>query len=123
MKYLHLVLIIVIFLLISCNNSDFTEKMPLGYEFIFEGGNQNRLLKDNNLVIDSGLVDCKYNKYYIVVSVDTTFSDNPQKMPKSRLKYLIQNIKKDTVLNKISFSDLQKLIKRDKSLQDIDITK
>ncbi|GEN77360.1 hypothetical protein CHA01nite_31000 [Chryseobacterium hagamense] len=97
--------------------------MPLGYEFIFEGGNQNRLLKDNNLVIDSGLVDCKYNKYYIVVSVDTTFSDNPQKMPKSRLKYLIQNIKKDTVLNKISFSDLQKLIKRDKSLQDIDITK
>jgi hypothetical protein len=108
----------------SCNMSDNYEKLPFGgYEVDFEGGKNNRMSKNNIMIIDSGVVDCKYNDDYLLISVDTTYSMSPEKVDKKYLKYLIQNIKKDTVLKKISFNDLQKLIKEEKSLEDIDITK
>lgn len=120
--------ILCVDILISCNMSDNIEKFPEGYEFIHEGGNQNRLYLYNRnnysiFAIDSGIVDVKYNNNYLLVSVDTTYSMNPEKTDKRNLKYFIHNLKKDTIIKKISFADLQKLIKKDKSLEDIDITK
>lgn len=114
--------------LVSCNMSDNIEKLPAGYEFIYEGGNQNRIYRyDKNnystFAIDSGVVDVKHNDSYLLVSVDTTYSMNPGKIDKKNLKYFIHNLKKDTIIKKISFADLQKLIIEDKSLKDIDITK
>lgn len=108
--------------------SDNTEKLPAGYEFIYEGGNQNRVYRyDKNnystFAIDSGVVDAKHNDNYLLVSVDTTYSMNPEKIDKINLKYFIHDLKRDTIIKKISFRDLQKLIKEDKSLEDIDITK
>ena len=115
-------------ILISCNMSDNIEKIPAGYEYIHEGGNQNRIYRydKNNFSsfgIDSGVVDVKYNDNYLLVSVDTTYSMNPEKTDKKNLKYFIHDLKKDTIIKKISFIDLQKRIKKDKSLEDIDITK
>lgn len=115
-------------ILISCNMSDNIEKLPAGYEYIHEGGNQNRIYRyDKNnyssFGIDSGVVDVKYNDNYLLVSVDTTYSMNPEKTDKKNLKYFIHDLKKDTIIKKISFIDLQKRIKKDKSLEDIDITK
>ena len=108
--------------------SDNIEKLPAGYEYMHEGGNQNRIYRyDKNnyssFGIDSGVVDVKYNDYYLLVSVDTTYSMNPEKTDKRNLKYFIHDLKKDTIIKKISFVDLQKRIKKDKSLGDIDITK
>ncbi|MCG7281610.1 hypothetical protein MHJ94_09935 [Chryseobacterium taklimakanense] len=108
--------------------SDNIEKLPAGYEYIHEGGNQNRIYRyDKNnyssFGIDSGVVDVKYNDNYLLVSVDTTYSMNPEKTDKKNLKYFIHDLKKDTIIKKISFIDLQKRIKKDKSLEDIDITK
>lgn len=112
----------ILCILFSCNMSDKYEKLPSGYEVNFEGGSQNRLLRDNELIIDSGLVDCKFKNDYLLVSVDTTYSMNPEKINKENLKYFMQNFKKDKNLKKISYTDLQKIIK-EKSLEDIDITK
>ena len=110
-------------LMYSCNMSDNYEKLPFGgYEVDFEGGKQNRMMKNNKMIIDSGLVDCKYNNDYMFVSVDTTYSNYPNKVKKNNLKYFVQNLKTDTIIKKISYTDLQKIIK-EKSLHDIDITK
>lgn len=115
-------------ILISCNMSDNIEKLPAGYEYIHEGGNQNRIYRNDknnysSFGIDSGVVDVKYNDNYLLVSVDTTYSTNPEKTDKKNLKYFIHDLKKDTIIKKISFIDLEKRIKKDKSLEDIDITK
>ncbi|UMQ44024.1 hypothetical protein MKS83_10035 [Chryseobacterium sp. Y16C] len=117
-----IVVVITFFILYSCNNSDKVEKLPSGYEVFYEGGSQNRLLKDNELIIDSGLVECKFKNNYLLVSVDTTYSMNPEKLNKKNLKYFIQDIKTDNTIRKISYKDLQAIIK-EKSLSDIDITK
>ncbi len=117
-----IITVFTLFIVSSCNMSDKYEKLPSGYEVSFEGGSQNRLLKDNELIIDSGLVDCKFKNDYLLVSVDTTYSMNPEKINKKNLKYFIQDLKKDNVLKQISYSDLQQMIK-EKSLEEIDITK
>lgn len=110
-------------LLISCNMSDNYEKLPFGgYEVQYEGGQLNRMMKNNTMIIDSGLVDCRYNDNYMLVSVDTTYAMEPKMTPKIKLQYFIQDLEKDTIIKKISFQDLQKIIK-EKSLSDIDITK
>lgn len=109
-------------ILYSCNFSDKAEKLPFGYEVLYEGGNQNRLLKNNDLVIDSGLVDCKFKKNYLLISVDTTYSITPDKINKKNLKYFVQNIKQDSTIKNVSYNNIQKVIK-EKSLEDIDITK
>ena len=110
-------------MLSCCNMSDYYEKLPFGgYEVDYEGGGMNRMTKNHKMIIDSGLVDCKYNDYYMFVSVDTTNSAMPKKVPKSNLKYFMQNLKTDTIIKAISYEDLKRLIK-DKSLDDIDITK
>lgn len=109
--------------LLSCNMSDSYNKLPFGgYEVDFEGGNNNRLMKNNKMLIDSGLVDCKYNEKYLLISVDTTYSMEPEKIRKSDLHYFLQDIVNDTIIKKVSYSDLRKIIK-EKSLEDIDITK
>ncbi|MEO4004071.1 hypothetical protein [Flavobacterium sp. CAU 1735] len=67
--------------LLSCNTSDNYYKLPFGgYEVDFEGGSNNRLMKNNELLINSGLVDCKYNEKYLLISVDTTYSMEPKKV-------------------------------------------
>jgi len=103
--------------------SDSVEILPQGYEFVYEGGNQNRLIKNHKLIIDSGIVKCKYNDDYLLVSVDTTYSMNPDEIDKRNLQYFMQDLKRDTIIKKISFIDLQILIKKDNSIKDIDITK
>lgn len=114
----------IIFVIIcqSCNLSDSVEKLPNGYEFIYEGGNQNRLIKNNKLIIDSGVLECKYNERFIIISVDTTYSMSPQNLNKNELQYFIQDLKTDTIIKKISYKNLKKRIKEN-SLENLDITK
>ena len=103
--------------------SDDYNKLPFGgYEVQFEGGSNNRLMKNNKMLIDSGLVDCKYNEKYLLISVDTTYSMEPNKIRKNQLQYFSQDILNDTIIKKVTYSQLRKIIK-EKSLEDIDITK
>lgn len=108
-------------LLYSCNMSDSVEELPQGYKAIYEGGNQNRLIKNNKFFIDSGMVDVKYNDTYLLVSVDTTYSMNPNSVNKRNLKYFIQDLKQDTILRGISYQKLQHIIEKE-ALSDLDIT-
>ncbi|WP_172284393.1 hypothetical protein [Chryseobacterium sp. LAM-KRS1] len=116
--------LLIIFLIVTTNYnfSDFTEKGPSGYVFIFEGGKQNSIMKDDKLIIDSGAVDFKYNNNYITFSVDTTYSMKPQEVSKSKLAYYLYDVKKNVLNKEIGFDELKNLIK-EKSLEDIDITK
>lgn len=109
-------------IIINYNFSDFEEKGPSNYSYIFEGGNQNRVMKDNKLIIDSGAVDFKYNDNYVVFSVDTTYSLQPNEISKLNLKYYIYDVKKNLLIKNIDFIKFQKLI-HEKSLEEIDITK
>ena len=45
--------IVVVLIFVGCSNSDYIKDAPLGYVFIFEGGNQNRVIKNNKTIIDS----------------------------------------------------------------------
>ena len=56
-----------------------SKKLPWDMYLYFEGGNQNRVIKNNKTIIDSGVIDFKFNKDYIVFSVDTTFSNKQNK--------------------------------------------
>ncbi|WP_326981919.1 hypothetical protein VUJ46_17030 [Chryseobacterium sp. MYb264] len=117
-----LALIIGFLISINYNLSDFTEEGSANYSFVFEGGNQNRIMKDNELIVDSGAVDFKYNDNYVAFSVDTTYSNKPQEISKSNLKYYLYDIKKDILNKEINIYEFRNLIK-EKSLEDIDITK
>lgn len=110
--------IIIALIFVGCSNSDYIKEAPLGYVFIFEGGNQNRIIKNNKPIIDSGVVDFKFNKDYIVFSVDTTFSN---KQEKKVLLYYIHDVKKDYLYKKMNMEVFKKFIKKN-SLDDLDIT-
>lgn len=99
------------YLCISCNFSDSAKNAPMGYVFIIEGGNQNRVIRNNELVIDSGLVEYKYDDKYIIFSVDTTYSMNPKKMRKDSLLYYLHDVEKEEFLECLSYEELKKVIK------------
>lgn len=96
----------------ACNfqTSDISNDLPLKYQFINEGGNQNRVIRDNELIIDSGAVDFSYNNKFIFFSVDTTYSMEPKNIAKEKLIYFIHNIKEDTLSKPLSFWYLKKFI-------------
>lgn len=98
-------------LCISCNFSDSAENAPMGYIFIIEGGNQNRVIKNDELIIDSGLVEYKYSDKYIIFSVDTTYSMNPKKIRKDSLLYYLHDVEKDEFLKRLSYGKLKKIVK------------
>lgn len=124
-KYILIIFLALLSLFIVATNgnfSDFREKGPSGYVFIFEGGKQNAIMRNNELVIDSGAVDFKYNKNYVVFSVDTTYSIKPQEINKSQLKYYLFEVKTNVLKENIKFDEFKMLVK-EKSLDDINITK
>ncbi|UZT99391.1 hypothetical protein ODZ84_07460 [Chryseobacterium fluminis] len=124
-KYILIIFLALLSLFIVAANgnfSDFREKGPSGYVFIFEGSKQNAIMRNNELVIDSGAVDFKYNKNYVVFSVDTTYSMKPQEINKSQLKYYLFDVKTNVLKENIKFDEFKTLVK-EKSLEDIDITK
>ena len=54
------------------NIGDHCEELPFGaYEIGFEGGNKNRMLKNQESLIDSGLVDYKYINDYLKMIIIT----------------------------------------------------
>jgi|GEM_PF-1256043 len=122
--FLAILSLFIVFVIVTANGnfSDFMEKGPSGYAFIFEGGKQNAIMRNNKLVIDSGAVDFKYNKNYVVFSVDTTYSMKPQERNKSQLKYYLFDVKTNVLKENIKFDEFKMLVK-EKSLEDIDITK
>ena len=115
-------ILLAILITYSCNMSDSAEKLPGGYLFIYEGGNQNRLIKNHHSVIDSGIVECKYKSHFLLVSLDTTYSRTPEQIEKRNLKYFAHNLSKDTIIQEISYENFQSLIKAN-SLETVDISK
>lgn len=121
-KHIQYGIVAILFLNIGCNGSDKLEKLPFDYEFIIEGGNQNRVMRNNSTIIDSGLVDYKYSNNYIVFSVDTTYSMNPKKIDKNELVYYFHDLKRDTLFEKISYKEFKKIVD-EISLKELDISK
>lgn len=106
----------------SCNNSDSNKNAPGNYVFIEEGGCQNRVMQNNKLIIDSGAVDFKFNKDFIVFSKDTTYSMNPSKIKKSDLIYYIYDVKKNILYREMTINEFKRII-NNKDFENLDISK
>ncbi|OWP82664.1 hypothetical protein BWK59_14650 [Flavobacterium davisii] len=111
-----LILIFVLVALSACNfqASDSTEELPSKYQFIEEGGSQNRILRDNQSIIDSGVVDFSFDDKFIFFSIDTTYSMEPKKIAKEKLIYYVHNIQKDTFSKPINYNFIKKIISQNK---------
>lgn len=101
---------------VACNfqASDYTYELPVKYQFINEGGSQNRILRDNKSIIDSGAVDFAYNDKFIFFSVDTTYSMEPKKISKKRLVFYVHNIQKDTFSKPVKYNFIKNFILKNK---------
>lgn len=117
-------LVVLTLILISCNfqANDFEEDLTNKYQFIHEGGNQDRVIRDNKLVIDSGAVRASFNDDFIFFSEDTTYSMEPKKVSKKILRYYIHDIKKDTLSKPLSYNYFKNFIAKNKIEKDIDIS-
>jgi hypothetical protein len=110
------IILILALTLVACNfqASDSTEDLPAKYQFIEEGGSQNRILRDNELIIDSGAVDFSFDDRFIFFSVDTTYSMEPKKIEKEKLLYYVHNIKKDSFSKQVNYNFIKKFILKNK---------
>jgi len=110
------IILVLALALVACNfqAADFTQDLPEKYQFIYEGGSQNRVLRDNVLIIDSGAVNFTFNDKFIFFSVDTTYSMEPKKIAKEKLIYYIHNIEKDTFSKAINYNFIKKVIAKNK---------
>ena len=110
---------------VSCNfpMSDSDQELTNNYMFSYEGGRQNRIVRNNQFVIDSGAVSASFNEDFIFFSEDTTYSMEPKKVSKNLLQYYIHNIKKDTLSKALSYSFFKEFIKKNKIDEDLDISK
>lgn len=109
----------------SCNFpiSDSDEELPNNYMFSYEGGRQNRIVRDNQFILDSGAVSASFNDKYIFFSEDTTYSMEPKKVSKKILRYYICDIKKDTLSKPLDYNYFKKFIYQNKINEDLDISK
>ncbi|RXR35417.1 hypothetical protein EQG68_00550 [Flavobacterium piscinae] len=61
------IIFIIILTFVSCNFplSDTEQELPNNYMFSYEGGRQNRIVKENQFVIDSEAVSASFDDKYI----------------------------------------------------------
>ncbi len=128
-KYILIFIITILFLIVAFFiaiifnlTDDFVDEGPANYTFVYEGGDLNSIIRDNKMLIENGVVDFKYNDDYVVFSVDTTYSLEPEKVKKTQLKYYIHDVKKDILYRNINYKEFKKIIQK-KKLEEIDLSK
>ncbi len=110
------IILILALTLVACNfqTSDSTEDLPAKYQFIEEGGSLNMVLRDNEVIIDSGAVNFAFNDKFIFFSVDTTYSMEPKKISKEKSLYYLHNIHKDTFSKPMNYNFIVNFISKNK---------
>lgn len=122
-KIMKTTILILALTIVSCNfqATDFSEDLPQNYQFIYEGGSQNRILRDNEAIIDSGVVNFSYDDNFIFFSVDTTYSMKQDKIGKEKLVYYVHDIKKDTLSKPVNYRFVKNFILKNKIVDDKNI--
>lgn len=118
-----LILIFTSFFFFNCNVTNQEYELPSGYIFYKGGGSTNCMLRNQEIIIEGGVVDYSYNDAYIFFSVDETKSKAPLKTPKSLLKYYIHDIKKDTLYKSVSYQVFNSFLNKNKIDDEYNISK
>lgn len=102
--------------LISCNFSvsDFYNELPSGYIYSFEGGDLNRVSRNDKLIFDKGVYSYSFNDKFIFFAVDTS---NPKEFKNKNLENLvfyIHDIEQDTLSLPLNHDFIEKFNKINK---------
>ncbi|MFC4739225.1 hypothetical protein ACFO3U_04400 [Flavobacterium ponti] len=121
MKKTFTILIIIFFS--NCNFSDYDKDLTDNYVLSIEGGKFNRIARNNEFIIDKGVVDANFNDKYIVFSVDTTNSNYPKDVPKEILKYYIHSKIDDTLSKELNYKQFKNLLFKKRIDTNLDLSK
>jgi hypothetical protein len=121
MKKICTILIIIFFS--NCNFSDYDKDLTDNYVLSIEGGKFNRIARNNEFIIDKGVVDANFNDKYIVFSFDTTNSNYPKDVPKEILKYYIHSKIDDTLSKELSYKQFKNMLFKKGIDTNLDLSK
>lgn len=101
--------------------SDKTIKLPNEYLFEREGGYSNIVTKKHKLIIDHAALDYSFDDNYLMFVLDTV-KTIPEKTINSKLLFLIVDLKKDTISQKINYVQYKKFINDKLIIKDLDLS-
>lgn len=121
----------LLLLIASCNLSDYTETLPRGYEYVFEGGCLNTLHSNSKHVPSYYyLTNIGYNDDYICfTNVDSTICVNAEYSEKEKdivveekdKRYYIIDVEKDTVIGPLNQNDFYQVLKQKKIPEELSL--
>lgn len=125
--------LLLLSLVIACNLSDYTESLPGGYIYAYEGGCANVLFSNSTSVPNySYLTNMAYNDEYICfTNVDSTVCMNAKYSEKEKdfvveekdKRYYIIEIEKETVIGPLKQNDFYQVLKQKKIPKELSLTK
>lgn len=126
-------LLLLPLLIVACNLSDYTEGLPGGYEYAFEGACANVLFSSSKRVPSYYyLTNIAYNHEYICfTNVDSTVCMNAKYSEKEKdvvieekdKRYYIIEIEKDTVIGPLNQVDFYQVLKQKKMPKELSLRK
>lgn len=109
----NLLLVLFILFMFSCNMSDQEYNLPSDYIYFKEGGNRNVVLRNHKSIIDHSALGFSYNDDYVMFVFDTV-QNLPPKIDNEKLFYLIHDIKKNILLDKMNYENYKLFVKEKK---------
>jgi len=107
---IKIITISLLLILISCNFSvsDFYSELPSGYIYSFEGGDLNRVSRNDKLIFDKGVHSYSFNDKFIFFAVDTSNSKEFKNKNLEKLVFYIHDIEKDTLSVPLNYDFIEK---------------
>jgi len=119
MKKIILILNFTIF--VSCNLSDRRIDLPNEYYFEREGLYGNTVLRDHKFIIDHAALDYSYDERYLMFVYDTV-RIIPEKIITTKLFFLVVDIKKDTISQRMNYIQYKEFMKKNGVDKKLDLS-
>jgi len=119
MKKIILILNFTIF--VSCNLSDRRIDLPNEYYFEREGLYGNTVLRDHKFIIDHAALDYSYDEKYLMFVYDTV-RIIPEKIITTKLFFLVVDIKKDTISQRMNYIQYKEFMKKNGVDKKLDLS-
>lgn len=114
-------ILIILILACSCNMSDQEINLPEDYLFFKEGSYANTVLRNHNAIIEHSAIDFSYNKDYVMFIFDT-LNEKPKIIDINKLFFLVHDIKKDSLSQRMNFREYKSFIKLKRIKKEEDLT-
>ena len=101
--------------------SDQSIELPNNYIFEREGLYRNIVTRNHIAIIDHAALDYSYDNKYLMFSYDT-LRFIPSKINNSKLFYLVIDLKKDSILERMNYYQYNKFIKNKSIKKDLDLS-